>query len=165
MCMRPSYLFSSREIIPTFALHLVFGVKLPIWSQHMAWHFIFSKNPWGAKKNLGKILMSKFLLNFLIKFLKVLPNSKNPWNLKINFHSKSQPKHPWRILQNTLSLLGCAFCLTHLLSPLSLTRRPRLSDPPPSPILLELGRAATSPRCSRPPCTTGLRSSRCHLSS
>jgi hypothetical protein len=30
MRMRPSYLFSSREIIPTFALHLVFGVKLPI---------------------------------------------------------------------------------------------------------------------------------------
>jgi hypothetical protein len=41
----------------------------------MAWHILFSKNPLEAKKNLGKILLPKFLLHVLVEFSKVLPNS------------------------------------------------------------------------------------------
>jgi hypothetical protein len=102
--------------------------------------------------------MSKFLLNLLVQFLKVLPNSKNIENSKIKFlfesllesgqsvmlahspstgrhlpHWPSQPTHLWCIHGFTLSLLSCTFHPTRLLSPQLLTCGPHLSVPSPPP--------------------------------
>jgi hypothetical protein len=58
----------------------------------MARYILFSKNPLQAKKNLEKIPISKFLLNVLVEFPKVLANFKFHWNSKIISIWKSFPR-------------------------------------------------------------------------
>jgi hypothetical protein len=88
----------------------------------MAWHIVFSKNSREAQKNLGKILVSKFLLNLLIEILKVLPNFKFYLNLKIKtlFIFLPLSAHPAQAAVPAHSFPGCHLPSSDSVGPLTL---------------------------------------------